>query len=180
MWRGFVRQLARPTWRQCLVLLPLLMGAAAPACAQLLARAQGPVVLALTGEITQRNDGEQAVFDMAMLAALPQRSFVTHTPWFKGPHEFSGPLLRDVLAQAGARGSMLRAYALNDYKVELPVEDAMRYDVIVARLLDGQPMTVRQKGPLFVIYPFDQDEKLRVERYYSRSAWQLKRIEVRR
>ena len=49
---------------------------------------------------------------------------------------------------------------------------------VLARLLDDKPMPVRDKGPLFIIYPFDADETLRSERYYSRSAWQLKVIEV--
>ena len=72
----------------------------------------------------------------------------------------------------------LRAVAQNDYTVELPVEDATRYPVVVARLFDDRPMPVRDKGPLFIIYPFDSDERLRSERYYSRSAWQLKAIDV--
>ena len=49
---------------------------------------------------------------------------------------------------------------------------------MLARLFDGKPMPVREKGPLFIIYPFDADERLRSERYYSRSAWQLRTIEV--
>jgi hypothetical protein len=39
-------------------------------------------------------------------------------------------------------------------------------------------MPVRDKGPLFIIYPFDTDASLRSERYYSRAAWQLKSIEI--
>ena len=117
-------------------------------------------------------------FDMAALEALPQRSFRTSTPWYPQPTSFTGPLLRDVLAAAGARGQTLRAVALNDYKVELPVADAERFEVIVARLLDGKPMPVRERGPLFIVYPFDTSVELKSEKYYSRSAWQLRRIEV--
>jgi len=60
----------------------------------------------------------------------------------------------------------------------MPYEDAQRYDVIVARLLDDKPMSVRDKGPLFVIYPFDSRPELRGAVYYSRSAWQLRKIDV--
>jgi len=73
----------------------------------------------------------------------------------------------------------LRAVALNDYKIEIPAEDAAKHDMIVALLLDGKPMPVREKGPLFIVYPFDSSADLRSERYYSRSAWQLRTIEVR-
>ena len=139
----------------------------------------GPVVLTVSGSVLKPNDGKAAHFDMAMLERLPQLSFSTRTPWYAEARKFTGPLLRDVLSQAGAKGSMLRAVALNDYWVEIPIDDALRHDVIIARLLDDKPMAVRDKGPLFVIYPFDARPELRNPVYFSRSAWQLRSIEVR-
>ena len=149
----------------------------APALA--LDKPSGAVVLTVFGRVAQPNADSVARFDMAMLEQLPQHSFVTGTPWYAAPHKFSGPLLRDVLAACAATGSTLRATALNDYSVDLPFDDALRYDVLLARLLDDKPMTVRDKGPLFIIYPFDSDAQLRTTVYYSRAAWQLKSIEVR-
>jgi hypothetical protein len=116
---------------------------------------------------------------MAMLERLPQTSFTTQTPWYAQARKFTGPLLREVLALAGAQGTTLRAHALNDYWVEIPADDAARYDVIVARLMDDKPMPVRDKGPLFVIYPFDAQPRLRQPLYFNRSAWQLRTIDVR-
>jgi hypothetical protein len=138
----------------------------------------GPVVLTLVGRVRQPNAGATAQFDMAMLEKLPQTSFSTRTPWYAAARRFTGPLLRDVLAIAGAQGTLLRVTALNDYRVDVPWSDAQRHDLILARLLDGQPMAVRDKGPLFMIYPFDDQPELRSAVYYSRSAWQLKSIEV--
>jgi hypothetical protein len=136
------------------------------------------VVLTLIGGVRMPNNGDRAQFDMAMLEQLPQHSFVTRTPWYSTPRKFTGPLLRDVLAAAGAQGTNLRAIALNDYRVDLPFDDTQRYDVLLARLLDDKPMPVRDKGPLFIIYPFDAHSELRNTVYYSRSAWQLKTIDV--
>lgn len=155
----------------------MLLASALPARA--LQPPTGPVLLTISGKILSPNDGTLAQFDMAMLEKLPQTSFSTRTPWYAQPRKFTGPLLRDVLREAGAQGTMLRARALNDYRVDIPVEDAQRFDLIVARLLDDQPMAVRDKGPLFTIYPFDAREELRNAVYYSRSAWQLRTIEVR-
>lgn len=155
-----------------------LLGLAALPHAQALDRPKSRVVLSVSGRISQRNAGDRAEFDMNMLAALPQHSFSTNTPWYKEPRKFTGPLLRDVLAAVGAQGKTLRAVALNDYKVEMPIEDSKRFDVVMARLMDDKPMPVRDKGPLFIIYPFDSDESLRSELYYSRAAWQLKSLEV--
>ena len=138
----------------------------------------GPVLLTLSGRVRLTNDGTRANFDMAMLAALPQLTVTTKTPWYPAPRQFTGPRLRDVLAAAGAQGTTLRLLALNDYRVDMPFEDAQRHDVILARLLDDKPMSVRDKGPLFVLYPFDTRPELRSAVYYSRSAWQLRTIEV--
>lgn len=166
---------APPTRRDWLRGLGLLTLAAAMAPA----RAEAdPVVLVLSGRVQRPNAGLRAEFGMAALERLPQTSFTTRTPWYADARRFTGPLLRDVLAAAGAQGRVLRASALNDYRIDLPFDDAQRYDLIVARLIDGQPMAVRDKGPLFLIYPFDTDPALRSAMYYSRSVWQLKTIEV--
>ena len=154
----------------------LLLAAALPARA--LAPPTGQVVLTVSGRVLMPNDGSSAQFDMAMLEALPQTSFTTRTPWYAQARQFTGPLLRDVLAAAGAKGTLIRLTALNDYRVDMPFADAQRHDVIVARLLDDKPMAVRDKGPLFVIYPFDARPELRGAVYYSRSAWQLRTIDV--
>ena len=144
-----------------------------------LAKPQAKVVLSVTGMVERANASGRADFDMAMLEALPQHSFVTATPWFQTPRRFSGPLLRDVLAAAGAQGTTLSAVALNDYKVQIPAEDAQRFKVLMATRLDGQPMPVREKGPLFIIYPYGDSADLRSERYYNRSAWQLRTLDVK-
>jgi hypothetical protein len=146
--------------------------------AQALDRPKGQLLLTITGRVRKPNAGDRAVFDMAMLEGLPQHSFVTHTPWFATARKFTGPLLRDVLAACGAQGRLLRATALNDYQVDLPFEDTQRHALLLARLLDGKPMAVRDKGPLFIVYPFDSSAELRSAIYYSRSVWQLKSIEV--
>ncbi|MEW6703675.1 MAG: molybdopterin-dependent oxidoreductase [Pseudomonadota bacterium] len=165
--------------RRRTVLLALAgAGLAQHRLARALDPATGPAVLTLSGKIGKPNATDRAEFDMAMLERLPQRSFTARTPWYREPRKFTGPLLRDVLAAAGAHGRTLKAVALNDYTVEIPFDDALRHDVIVARLLDDKPMPVREKGPLFIVYPFDSKPELRNAVYFSRSAWQLKAIQV--
>lgn len=151
-------------------------GGAAPAAPS---AAKGKVVLTVQGNAAAGQAARKTDFDMATLEALPQHSFNTATPWFKNARTFSGPLLRDVLAAAGVSGTELRAVALNNYKVNIPMEDVQKWDMLLATRLDGQPMAVRDKGPLFIIYPFHAHEVLRSERFYSRSAWQLRTLEVK-
>lgn len=138
----------------------------------------GRVVLSIDGRVSRVNAPDRADFDMDMIAALPQHGFEARTPWYANARRFTGPLLRDLLQQARAEGSTLRLTALNDYRVDMPMEDAQRFGVIVARLLDGQPMAVRDKGPLFIVYPFHDVPALRSATYYGRSAWQLRTITV--
>ena len=147
--------------------------------ARALDKPTGTVVLTIDGAISQTNNGAQAQFDMAMLEKLPQHSFSTQTPWYPSAVTFTGPLLRDVLAAVGAKGKNITAVALNDYKTEIPIDDATRHDVIVARLMNNRPMRVREKGPLFIVYPFDTKAELRSELYYNRAAWQLHILRVR-
>ncbi|WP_395699283.1 hypothetical protein [Aquabacterium sp.] len=158
------------------------LGAMVARPARALDAPEGAVVLTLTGRIRSPNhqaQGEpQALFDMGMLERLPQQSFTTRTPWYSQPRKFTGPLLRDVLSAAMAQGQSLKATALNDYRVDIPFDDVQRYDVLLARLLDDKPMSVRDKGPLFIIYPFESNSALRRALYYTRCAWQLKAIEI--
>lgn len=139
---------------------------------------RGPVVLQISGRIDEHHQGKLAALDMGALLALPQKSFTTQTPWEQKPVLFSGPLLRDVLQLVKAKGQHIRAVALNDYRVKLPVSDAREHDVIVALQMNGQSIPVRTKGPLFIVYPFDAKPELQHKTYYERSVWQLKAIEV--
>jgi hypothetical protein len=166
--------------RSLILALPALAAAAAaPALrAQTPPAPTGRVVLTIAGKVSRGQTAAGLDLDMAALEALPQRSFTTATPWYKAPVAFTGPLLRDVLALAGAQGTQITAVALNDYKVELPFDDVRRWDVVLARLLDGKPMATREKGPLFIVYPFHESAELRSERYFARCAWQLRRLIV--
>lgn len=147
--------------------------------AQALDAPTGKVVLTISGKISNTNSPAGADFDMAMLEKLAQHDTTTRTPWYAQPVKFTGPLLRDVLAAAGAQGSQITAVALNDYKTDIPMADSVKYDMLIARLLDDKPMPVREKGPLFIIYPFDSKNELRTELYHGRSAWQLRSLQIK-
>ncbi|MBP8237555.1 MAG: hypothetical protein KAX63_07550 [Pseudomonas sp.] len=84
-----------------------------------------------------------------------------------------------MLAAAGAKGEGITAIALNDYRTEIPFSDALKYDLIVATLMNDQPMPVREKGPLFLVYPFDSKAELQAATFYNRSAWQLRALQIK-
>ncbi|WP_076659210.1 hypothetical protein [Yoonia rosea] len=143
-----------------------------------LAEPKGPVILTISGAITQTNGPNVARFDREMLEALERRIITANTPWFDAKHDFEGPLAAAVLDAVGAQGSTMRVFALNDYASDVPVADVREFPVIFATHLDGEMMSVREKGPLFLIYPFDEFPALFNEVYFGRSVWQIARIEV--
>ena len=107
---------------------------------------------------------------------MPVTSFKTSTIWLDKIVEFTGVNLKNVLDYAGASGTLIYAIALNDYKVDIPSDTVAEDAPIVAYHLDGELMPSREKGPLWVVYPYDQDAKYRSELIYSRSIWQLDRL----
>lgn len=152
-----------------------VMGAGA---ALALEPATGDVLLTVTGEIGQTNAADEAHLDLDLLVELGTTEFETETIWTDGPQTFVGVELIDLLAALEAEGDILRAVALNDYAVEIPVSDAVEGGPIIAFLRNGEEMSVREKGPLWLVYPYDNAPEYRAEVIYARSIWQLARIEV--
>ncbi|TDV99975.1 hypothetical protein BDK62_101129 [Halomonas alkaliantarctica] len=138
----------------------------------------GPVILTVSGNIDHTNVGSEAQFDRAMLAALPQHEFETSTPWTEGSSYYSGPLMRDLLALLSPECEVVHVSALNGYEAEIPVSDFNDYDVILAIAKDGEAIPIREYGPLWVLYPFDQDETLLSEQIRFRAVWQVMHINV--
>ncbi len=138
----------------------------------------GKPILTVTGKIKLPNHDGPAVFDRAALEGLGMTGFETSTPWYNVPVRFDGVLMSRLLDAIGAYGDRLTAYALNDYQTDIPVEDVRRFGAILALKRDGQYMPVRDKGPLFIVYPYDSDPELKSQRYYTRSAWQVNRLNI--
>ncbi|MBE0465516.1 molybdopterin-dependent oxidoreductase [Halomonas sp. AOP43-A1-21] len=149
-----------------------------PFHASALDKPEGPVMLIVTGTLAHPNSGDEAHFDRAMLEALEQHDTLTNTPWHDGQVRFSGPLGRAILEAVGGDGEQMRITALNDYAATVPVSDFYQYDVILAMSADDEPLRIRDQGPLFVIYPFDDSPKLLNEVILSRSVWQVHRIDI--
>jgi len=149
------------------------------AVAASLAQPAEKAVLTISGKIADTNQDGKAVFDRAMLEGLGMTSFVTSTPWYKEPVKFEGVALDRLMSAVGASGDRLVIIALNDYSAELPLADTHKYKVMLALKRDGEYLSVRDKGPLFVVYNFDSDPDLRNQKFYARSVWQIARIEVK-
>lgn len=138
----------------------------------------GRVVLRITGG-TVHNAGRRLDLDLATLDRLGTVEYTVFDRQAEGRNvTFSGPLLRTVLAVAGAEGRTLHTVALNDYAVDIPARDATTFPVLLATRADGKRMSVQHYGPTRVIYPtkgFQLDKTV----YDPRWIWQLTAIDVR-
>ena len=131
-------------------------------------------VLTFSGDVSS----DALSFSDADLLELPQVSFETFTLWTEGVQEFSGPSLKSVLEANNAGEGNLLMSAVNDYSVEMPQDIISDELPIIANRINGEPFSVCDKGPLWVVFPYDSDTELQQELIYSYSIWQLNRIEV--
>ncbi len=132
-------------------------------------------VLEVTGG---QETGQTFSLSVQDLRNIAVQDIVTSTIWTEGVHEFTGVPLYALLQHLDVTGSTIQAVALNDYAVSIPLSDARTGGPIVAFAIDGQPIPRREKGPLWIIYPFDQSPEYRTETVYSRSIWQLNRLNI--
>lgn len=137
---------------------------------------KGRPLLEVTGAIKASNVGDKAVFDLAMLEGLGNTEIVTTTAWTEGKQTFEGVLLSAIIERVGTDSDTAVAIALNDYKVDIPVEDFGKYPVILAYRMNGKELKIRDKGPLWVVYPQDDYPELKNKQTQAKWVWQVKEI----
>jgi len=161
-----------------LSLLVLLFFGLSSASSYALEKPKSRVMLTVSGAIKTTNSEQYATFDMAMLQALPQHVITTHNPWTRGIHTYQGFSAVDLLEHLESQGTLLKVTALNEYMTEIPLSDFIENGAIFATHQDGKPMSVRNLGPIMMIYPFDEREELKSEVFYGRSIWQIDSIKL--
>lgn len=134
------------------------------------------VILTIDGKIA---GGAPLDFTASQLEAIGSAQIATATPWHDGTPVFEGVPMALLLAHVGAEGTEADVLALNNYRTTIPLSDFTDYPVLLALKQDGEYMSIRNKGPLFVIYPFDDFDELRTDLYHARSAWQVRSITIK-
>lgn len=174
----------------------------AAAAAAAAAPAAGPTLLTITGAITRSNRGaldpaldqmmakQKLAFDrayaldFAALAALPARTIRPTLEYDGKPHTLRGPLLADVLAQAGAKprdAAKVLMRAVDGYAAVLEMRQLRAWNFIVATHLDGQAMPLGGLGPLWAVYDADRVPEmaaLPVAQRFGACPWALYHLEA--
>jgi len=180
----------------------LLTGAAPAFASRPQAQPAGPTLLTITGAITRSNRGaldpaldqmmakQKLAFDrahaldFAALAALPARTIRPTLEYDGKPHTLRGPLLADVLAQAGAKprdGAKVVMRAVDGYAAVLEMRQLRAWNFIVATHLDGKPIPLGGLGPLWAVYDADRVPEmaaLPVAQRFGACPWALYHLVV--
>ena len=142
-------------------------------------RPRGDVVLTVLTQSGERRTPGAHRFDQAMLEEIGSTFIQTSTPWTNGIPLFRGVLVRDLLRRVGTEGKIARAVALNDYRLDIPLSDFFDYPVLLAYEMNGKPLPVRDKGPIWLIYPLDQFSELRNRMTERKMVWQLIELQIK-
>ena len=145
-----------------------------------MAQAADPVILTVSGQIGKVTNQINRIYEFreSDLQALPQHAITTRTSWTP-ESVFSGPLMRDILRRVDARGTQVKLVALNDYAYTVSRDELEKYNVILARYLNHKPMEIKERGPLWLMYPLpDMPAEEKGPLLDAKLIWQVYRITV--
>ncbi len=141
----------------------------------------GTPALAQDTMLTLTNTITGMVVEMSEEAfmGLDQVIMNTENEWVDGMTAFEGPLARDVLALiTDFDAASVKLVAVDDYSVSTPIEHFLEFDVIFAHSMDGNRLSSRSKGPIWVLYPLSDNKELQDPVYNQYQIWQLAAVEV--
>ena len=138
----------------------------------------GPAVAQVSIDLELSGEIDAVTFSLEDLDALDQTTIETSTIWTDGVNSFSGVSLKTLLEANNATGATIKMIALNDYSVSMTIAELEDNAPIIASRMNGETMSVRDKGPYWIIFPYDSKSKYQSEIVYSRSIWQLNRLTV--
>lgn len=163
--------------------LALFMAAAIPVNTAwaALTEPHGKVILTVRGKIGLTNSKDGAQFDLAMLEKLPRKTIKTTTRWTSGLQVFEGVPVIALLDHLKANGQQVEAVGMDGYIApQISVADLRKYGVILAFKKNGEYLKVREKGPLWMIYPIDDFPELKKDLSTQyKLIWHLRTLVVK-
>ena len=137
------------------------------------------VIVTVTGKIDNANVDDTIQMDMPTIESVGMYEYTLADPFDEVEVTYQGPLMRDLLALWGvpADATNLHMVALNDYAVDVPIADLLKYPVLLAVKQGGEYMPISTRGPSMLVYPYDDFDFDRAL-YDNYWIWQIKSIEV--
>ena len=140
---------------------------------------EGDVILTVTGNIGTTNVDESVEFDMATLESLGEVEYEVTDPFIEEDVVYRGVLMTDLLAvlQVPDDATALSVTALDEYSADIPLEELTERPVILALQADGEYMSIADRGPSRVIFPYN-DFEYDTEVVNTYWVWQIADAEV--
>lgn len=140
---------------------------------------QQELLLTVTGKIKNVNHEDAIQMDRTTIEAVGLVEYTVTDPFEQRPIRYRGVLMRDLLNlwQVADDATIAQLTALNDYKIDIPLDEFRQYPILFALQADGVYMEPDYRGPAMIVYPVDQYqfEPLAVQRKW---IWQIKAINI--
>ncbi|OEF05356.1 hypothetical protein [Vibrio genomosp. F10] len=110
---------------------------------------------------------------------IPVSSFSTKLPWFKQPKSYSGMRVIDLIDYLNKDSESIHSVsfiALNDYAANSNIDDILKYDPIIAYMMDEKKMKVRNKGPYWLVFNVDKYPEIANDVFYNQMVWQIDEV----
>lgn len=119
----------------------------------------------------------------ATLAKLPTVEITPHIEYDGQPHRLRGPLLASLLQAAGvdsagavARGQWISLQAIDGYRAQLPLAQALQWRMLLVTHMDGQRLGLGGLGPQWAMYDADRIAELAgkpLKERFAQAPWGL-------
>ena len=171
-------EVARGCWR---VKRPRRFGRIAALCLLVAIAVSNPLVAdeAAVLTVVEANQPTPIKLSLDAIKAMGRTEISTATPWTDGVQHFTGITGAEFVKSLKVTGGAVTAIAANDYQVTIPWDVLASDSTLIAYERNGEPMSVRDKGPLWIVFPFDSDAKYLTATYKSYSIWSLTSVEFR-
>lgn len=123
--------------------------------------------------------GQEKTYTIEALEALGVSTIRTTTTWTDGVQTFEGVTLATIAKAHGMEAGKLIVGAINDYKAEIELAEINAVPVMLATRMNGERMSVRDKGPFWVVYPRDDHPEFAEERHNYKWVWQVGTLEFK-
>lgn len=121
---------------------------------------------------------EKVKITLKDLMSMPTASFITLTN-FTPRDIFLGVSFKDIVQKYKIQGTILRAFAWDDYSYTMTINELVINNAILAYQRNGENMDVESLGPFAIVFPRDQLPNLNKYEIDAKTVWQIKYLEIK-
>jgi len=139
---------------------------------------RGRPVITVTGDLSAANRGRTVQLDLATVESVGLMDVEVYEPWAKKDLAFHAVDLADLLDVAGApsEATSVHLTALDDYEVDLSMDDIRAGGVLVATASgNGHQLTIDKGGPTRIIFTDGTEAGAASEQW----LWSIQTIDLR-